>query len=86
MVEIYGDQVFRIHIIYQADGMRRPLSSRQDVPASSCAEAVQLAINFIRSAYVSGFEVLTWTAENLSRPVHLKYVSGALAREVEGKL
>lgn len=62
--------------------MKRPLSSRQDVPAHSVTEALQLAVNFIRSAYVSGFEVLTWTAENLDMPVALKYVGGEFEEEV----
>jgi hypothetical protein len=66
--------VFRIHLIYRADGMTRPLSFRQDVPARSVAEALQLAVNFIRSAYASGFETVTWSAENLDKPVVLRYV------------
>lgn len=65
---------YRIHLIYKADGMTRPLSSRQTVPAYTVSEAVQLATHFIKSAYVSGFEVLTWSAENLSLPVEVKYV------------
>lgn len=74
--------IFRIHLIYKADGMRRPLSSRQEVPAKTVAAAVQLAVTFIQSAYVSGFECLSWTAENLSKPVEVKYVGGAFAREI----
>lgn len=73
---------FRIHLIYKADGMVRPLSFRQSVGASNVTEALRLATRFIETAYVSGFQVLSWTAENLDKPVHLKYVGGALADEV----
>lgn len=58
-------QVFRLHLIYTADGMARPLSSRQDVPAETVREAVNLAENFISSAYFSGYVTLSWTAQNL---------------------
>jgi hypothetical protein len=68
-------QSFRIRLIYSAEGMTRPLTDTQVVPAESCSEALQLAINFIRSAYRSGFVVHSWTAENLSRPVELIYVN-----------
>lgn len=73
---------YRIHLIYRADGMRRPLSFRQSVGAGSADEAVRLVTRFIETAYVSGFEVLSWSAENLDKPVHLKYVGGQFADEV----
>ena len=68
-------QTFRVHLIYKAEGMTRPLSFKRDLDAESCAEAVQLVVNEIRSAYRGRFETLTWTAENLSNPVELIYVS-----------
>lgn len=73
---------FRIHLIYVADGMLRPLSFRQTVGAGSVTEAVRLVTRFIETAYESGFTVLSWTAENLDKPVHLKYVGGGFADEV----
>jgi hypothetical protein len=73
---------FRIHMIYRADGMTRPLSYRQVVGAKSVTDALAFVSHFIGSAYKSGFEVLTWTAENLDKPVQLKYVGGELADEV----
>jgi hypothetical protein len=75
-------QKFRIHLIYIADGMTRPLSFRSAVPAVSCAEALHHTTRFIETAYDSGFKVLTWTCENLSKPVEVKYVGGAFADEV----
>lgn len=81
MAESTGS-TFRIHLIYRADGMVRPLSFRQSVGARSVAEAVRLVSRFIGTAYVSGFEVLSWSAENLDKPVHLKYVGGGFADEV----
>lgn len=54
----------RVHLIYKADGMTRPLSFRQVVPSTSVEVAVRYATGIISSAYESGFEVLTWTAEN----------------------
>lgn len=76
---------FRIHMIYRADGMTRPLSYsfRHVVAAHSVGEAVALAQNYIGSAYKSGFEVLSWSAENLSLPVVIKYVGGQFADEVD---
>lgn len=81
-----GTCAFRIHIIYKADGMRRPLSFRQVVGARSVTEALRYVTAFIESAYESGFERITWSAENLDKPVQLKYVGGALAEEVERKV
>lgn len=60
------EPLFRIHLIYIADGMRRPLSSRQDLPADSAREAVTKAETFISSAYTSGYQTVSWTAENLN--------------------
>jgi hypothetical protein len=65
-----------------ADGMVRPLSFRQTVGAGSVTEALRLATRFIETAYESGFKVLSWSAENLDQPVHLKYVGGGFADEV----
>jgi hypothetical protein len=73
---------FRIHLIYQADGMKRPLSHRQELRCVNAAEALQLTINYIRSAFVSGFKVLSWTAENLDAYPGFRYVGGAFADEV----
>lgn len=67
---------FRIHLIYRADGMTRPLSYRRDVPASSVDEAVRIVTEFIGSAYVSGFRIVTWSAENMTLPVEVKYTLG----------
>lgn len=72
---------FRIHLIYSANGMKRPLSFRQVVPAVNVTEAIQLASNFVRTAYESGFVVHTWTAENLDKRVEVKYVGGEFAEE-----
>lgn len=74
MEEQQKPMAFRIHLIYRADGMTRPLSFRQVVGGRSVAEALAFVTQFIGSAYVSGFQVLTWTAENLDKPVELKYV------------
>lgn len=65
---------FRISLIYRADGMTRPLSFRQVVGGKSVTEALRFVVSFIGSAYESGFEVLTWSAENLDKPVELRYV------------
>lgn len=67
-------QDFHIHLIYRADGMTRPLSHRQVIAAKTVRDAVWFATEFVKSAYESGFKVLSWTAENLSRPVTLAYV------------
>lgn len=60
------EPLFRIHLVYIADGMRRPLSSRQDVRADRAFEAVRTAEANLSSAYVSGYETISWTAENLN--------------------
>jgi hypothetical protein len=67
-------QDFRIHLIYRADGMTRPLSYRNVVAAKTVRDAVWFVTEFIKSAYASGFQVISWSAENLSRPVSLTYV------------
>jgi hypothetical protein len=70
---------FRVKLIYTADGLTRPMTYTDDVKAESCTEALQLTVNFIRSAYVSGFQVAHWTIENLDKPVMLNYVSDSEA-------
>ena len=65
---------YRVTLTYRADGMTRPLVYRQILDAEVAAEAVQLAVNEISSAYVSGFEVESWTLDYLDKPVLLRYV------------
>lgn len=60
---------YRVHLIYIADGMVRPLSARQDVPAYTCREALEVAERRIETAYASGFKTLTWTVENRDKKV-----------------
>lgn len=81
MAETTGS-TFRIHLIYTADGMLRPLSFRQTVGAKNVTEALRLVSRFVETAYESGFKVLSWTAENLDMPVHMKYVGGEFADEI----
>jgi hypothetical protein len=77
---------YRVHLIYQAEGMRRPLSSEQIIPTEMGAAAVQMAINFIRTAFIGNFEVLAWTLENLDMRPGFKAVGGAFAEQVQNGL
>lgn len=76
--------VFRVHLIYFADGMTRPLSHRMMTGAESSAKAVEIIVNFVRTAYVSGFKVVSWSCENLTA-AGPKLLGGALADEVEAQ-
>lgn len=56
---------YRVSLIYRADGMLRPLSHRTITRADTGAQAVDIAVSGLSSAYESGFNVLTWTVERL---------------------
>jgi hypothetical protein len=66
-------QLYRIHMMYIADGMTRPLSYRHNFRDVSVYAAVESLRVFLENAYDSGFRLLGWSAENLSKPVEIKY-------------
>ena len=66
---------FRVTLIYIADGMKRALTSRQVVQAERVRDAVERVADNLRSAYESGFEVLSWVTENLDAREG-RYVAG----------